>query len=197
MYKRKDAFYKKAKQAGYRSRAAYKLFELSHNFGLLRAGQRVIDLGAWPGGWLQVAAELVGPRGRVVGIDLVPIDPLKTGNVTVVQGDATDPDQQRRLLSLLDGPADILLSDMAPKLSGVRERDEAQAQELSRAAVACATRLLRPGGSLLLKAFMDSGYPALLAALRASFATVKTTKPQATRKGSAETYIIASGFVSC
>lgn len=197
MYKRKDAFYKKAKQAGYRSRAAYKLRELSHSFGLLRPGQRVIDLGAWPGGWLQVAAELTGPRGRVVGIDLVPIDPLKTGNVTVVQGDATDPDQQRRLLSLLNGPADILLSDMAPKLSGVRERDEAQAQELSRAAVACTTRLLRPGGSLLLKAFMDSGYPALPAALRASFATVKTTKPQATRKGSAETYIIASGFVSC
>jgi len=197
VYKRKDAFYKKAKQAGYRSRAAYKLFELSHSFGLLRPGQRVIDLGAWPGGWLQVAAELVGPRGRVIGIDLVPIDPLTTGNVTVVQGDATDPDQQRRLLSLLDGPADILLSDMAPKLSGVRERDEAQAQELSRAAVACTTRLLRPGGSLLLKAFMDSGYPALLAALRASLATVKTTKPQATRKGSAETYIIASGFVSC
>lgn len=197
MYKRKDAFYRKAKQAGYRSRAAYKLLELSHSFGLLRPGQRVIDLGAWPGGWLQVAAELVGPRGRVIGIDLVPIDPLKTGNVTLVQGDATDPDQQRRLLSLLDGPADILLSDMAPKLSGVRERDEAQAQELSRAAVACTTRLLRPGGSLLLKAFMDSGYPALLAALRAGFATVKTTKPQATRKGSAETYIIASGFVSC
>ena len=197
MYKRKDAFYKKAKQAGYRSRAAYKLLELSHSFGLLRPGQRVIDLGAWPGGWLQVAAELVGPRGRVIGIDLVPIDPLKTGNVTVVQGDATDPDQQRRLLSLLDGPADILLSDMAPKLSGVRERDEAQAQELSRAAVACTTHLLRPGGILLLKAFMDSGYPALLAALRAGFATVKTTKPQATRKGSTETYIIASGFVSC
>ena len=197
MYKRKDAFYKKAKQAGYRSRAAYKLLELSHSFGLLRPGQRVIDLGAWPGGWLQVAAELVGPRGRVIGIDLVPIDPLKTDNVTLVQGDATDPDQQRRLLSLLDGPADILLSDMAPKLSGVRERDEAQAQELSRAAVGCTTRLLRPGGSLLLKAFMDSGYPALLAALRAGFATVKTTKPQATRKGSAETYIIASGFVSC
>ena len=197
MYKRKDAFYKKAKQAGYRSRAAYKLRELSRSFGLLRPGQRVIDLGAWPGGWLQVAAELVGPRGRVIGIDLVPIYPLKTGNVTVVRGDATDPDQQRRLLSLLDGPADILLSDMAPKLSGVRERDEAQAQELSRAAVACTTRLLRPGGSLLLKAFMDSGYPALLAALRASFATVKTTKPQATRRGSAETYIIASGFVSC
>ena len=197
MYKRKDAFYKKAKQAGYRSRAAYKLLELSHSFGLLRPGQRVIDLGAWPGGWLQVAAELVGPRGRVIGIDLVPIAPLKMGNVTVVQGDATDPDQQRRLLSLLDGPADILLSDMAPKLSGVRERDEAQAQELSRAAVACTTHLLRPGGILLLKAFMDSGYPALLAALRAGFATVRTTKPQATRKGSAETYIVASGFVSC
>jgi 23S rRNA (uridine2552-2'-O)-methyltransferase len=194
VYKRKDAFYKKAKQAGYRSRAAYKLLELSHSFGLLRPGQRVIDLGAWPGGWLQVAAELVGPRGKVIGIDLVPIDPLETDHVIVVQGDATDPDRQRQLLGLLDGPADLLLSDMAPKLSGIRERDEARAQELSQAAVSCTTRLLRPGGALLLKTFMDTGHKTLLAALRTSFATVRTSKPQATRKGSAETYMIATGL---
>ncbi len=194
MYKRKDALYHKAKQAGYRSRAAYKLRELSHDFGLLRPGQRVIDLGAWPGGWLQVAAERVGPRGKVIGIDLVPIDPLKVDNVIVVQGDATDPDQQRRLLVLLGRPADMLLSDMAPKLSGVRERDEARVQELSRAALACATGLLRPGGALLLKAFMDSNHRALLADLRTRFATVRTTKPQATRKSSAETYLIARGL---
>ncbi len=192
MYKRKDVFYKKAKQAGYRSRAAYKLLELSHSFGLLRPGQRVIDLGAWPGGWLQVAAELVGPRGKVIGIDLEPIAPLKADNVTAVQGDATDPAQQRQLLSLLDGPADILLSDMAPKLSGIRERDETRSRELSRAAVSCTARLLRPGGAFLLKAFMDSGHRALLADLRTSFTTVKTSKPQATRKSSAETYIIAT-----
>lgn len=194
MYKRKDAFYTKAKQASYRSRAAYKLLELSHSFGLLRPGQRVIDLGAWPGAWLQVAAELVGPRGKVIGIDLVSIDPLEIDNVIVVQGDATDPDQQRQLLSLLDGPADILLSDMAPKLSGIRERDEARGQELSRAAASSTARLLRPGGALLLKAFMDSGHAALLAELRTSFATVKTSKPQATRKSSAETYMVATGL---
>ncbi len=194
MYKRKDAFYHQAKQASYRSRAACKLRELSHSFGLLRPGQRVIKLAAWPGGWLQAAAERVGPGGKVIDIDLVPIDPLEAGHVTLVQGDATDPDQQGRLHGLLDRPADTLLSDMAPKLSGVRERDEARGQELSRAAVACAARLLRPGGGLLLKAFMDSGHSALLADLRTSFATVKTTKPQATRKGSAETCIIATGL---
>ena len=194
MYNRKDAFYKKAKQTGYRSRASYKLLELSRSFRLLKPGQRVVDLGAWPGGWVQVAAELVGPHGKVVGIDLAAIDPFKQKNILLIQGDATDPDQQHQLLQQLGGPADVLLSDMAPKLSGIREVDEARAEELTQAALSCTAALLRPGGAFLLKAFMSPGHKALLAALHTAFTTVKTTKPEATRKGSAEIYIVSMGF---
>jgi 23S rRNA (uridine2552-2'-O)-methyltransferase len=194
VYERKDAFYKKAKQEGYRSRSAYKLLELNREFHFLKPGDRVIDLGAWPGGWVQVAAGSVGPAGKVVGIDLVKLDPLPLANVTLVQGDATDPLQQEKLLMLLGGPADVLLSDMAPKLSGIREVDEARSIDLCRAALTCAPALLRLGRSLLLKVFMGPEHKVFLAELRAAFATVKATRPEATRKGSAETYVLASGL---
>ena len=145
-YNRKDAFYKKAKKEGYRSRAAYKLLDLNRTWRFLRPGTRVIDLGSWPGGWVQVAAKAVGTSGQVMGIDLVRLDPLPLANVTLVQGDATDPDQQQHLLTSLGQPADVLLSDMAPKLSGVRESDEARATELCRTALGCSHILLKPGG---------------------------------------------------
>ncbi|MGE4089899.1 MAG: RlmE family RNA methyltransferase [Candidatus Binatia bacterium] len=196
MYDRKDSFYKKAKQEGYRSRAAYKLLELHKEFRLFKPGDRVVDLGAWPGGWTQVAAPFVGKQGRVVGIDLMAIDPLPVANVTFLQGDTTDPAQQEQILTLLEGKADLILSDMAPKLSGIRETDEARAMELVHAAFACAQTLLRPGGALLLKVFMGPDYKRFLAELRIRFATVKATRPEATRKGSAETYVYATGFRS-
>ncbi|MBM4257774.1 MAG: RlmE family RNA methyltransferase [Deltaproteobacteria bacterium] len=193
-YNRKDTFYQKAKQEGYRSRAAYKLLELHRELRIFRHGDRVIDLGSWPGGWVQVAASLVGNTGKVIGIDLVALDPLSLPNVTLMQGDATDPRQQEQLLALLGGQGDVLLSDMAPKLSGIRETDEAHATELCRTALACAPRLVRPGGTLLLKVFMGSEYKAFLAELREAFTAVKVTRPEATRKGSAETYVLATGL---
>lgn len=192
MYERKDAFYKKAKREGYRARSAYKLIELNREFRLLRPGARVIDLGSWPGGWVQVAAELVGHGGKVVGIDLVTLDPLPFSQVTLLQGDATAPVQQQRLLTLLGGPADVLLSDMAPKLSGIKEVDEARSMDLCRVALSCVSTLLRPDGSLLLKVFMGTEHQRFLAEVRGAFATVKTTKPESSRKGSAETYVFAS-----
>ena len=195
-YKRKDAFYKKAKQEGYRSRAAYKLLELSRAWRFLHPGDRVIDLGAWPGGWVQIAAKAVGKSGRVIGIDLVKLEPLPLANVTLVQGDATDPTQQQSLLAALGRPADVLLSDMAPKLSGVREADEARATDLCRTALTCCTTLLKPDGALFLKAFMNEEYQSFVAEVRARFETVKTSRPQATRKGSAEVYILASGHIT-
>jgi 23S rRNA (uridine2552-2'-O)-methyltransferase len=194
VYERKDAFYKKAKREGYRARSAYKLIELNREFRMLRPGMRVVDLGSWPGGWVQVAAELVGPTGKVVGIDLVALEPLSFAHVTLLQGDATDPAQQERILAVLGGPADAVLSDMAPKLTGVREVDEARSMELCRAAFRCAQTLLRSGGMLLLKVFMGPEHRALLAELRPVFTSVKTTKPEASRKGSAETYVFATGF---
>jgi 23S rRNA (uridine2552-2'-O)-methyltransferase len=193
MYDRKDAFYRKAKREGYRARSAYKLLELNREFRFLQPGHRVIDLGSWPGGWVQVVAEFVGKTGRVVGIDLVTLDPVALENVVLLQGDATDPAQQQKLLALLGGPADVVLSDMAPKLSGIKEVDEARALELCRAALACVSVLLRPGGTLLLKVFMGQDHKKFLTELRAAFATMKTTRPEATRKGSAETYVLALG----
>ncbi len=192
-YTRKDAFYKKAKQEGYRSRAAYKLLELNRAWRFLRAGNRVIDLGCWPGGWVQVAAKAVGPSGRVLGIDLVKLEPLPLASVSLVQGDATDSAQQHALLAALGRPADVVLSDMAPKLSGVREADDARVGALCKTALSCCDSLLKPGGSLFLKTFMSAEYQPFVAALRTAFRTVKTSRPEATRKGSAEVYVLASG----
>jgi 23S rRNA (uridine2552-2'-O)-methyltransferase len=122
------------------------------------------------------------------------LDPLPQAHVTLLQGDATEPTQQEKMRALLGGPADVLLSDMAPKLSGIKEVDEARAMDLCRAALACAARLLRPGGMLLLKVFMGPEHKQFLAELRTAFTTVKTTRPEATRKGSAETYVFAAGL---
>ena len=191
-YNRKDAFYRKAKKEGYRSRAAYKLLELNQTWHFLRPGAHVIDLGSWPGGWVQVAATIVTQTGQVIGIDLIKLDPLPLANVTLVQGDATDQDQQQALLSLLGQRANVILSDMAPKLSGVREADEARATALCRTALACAHALLKPGGGLLLKIFMNDEYQPLVAQLRTAFSHVKPSRPQATRKGSAEVYLFAT-----
>jgi 23S rRNA (uridine2552-2'-O)-methyltransferase len=194
VYERKDAFYKKAKQSGYRSRSAYKLIELNNEFHFLKLGGRVVDLGSWPGGWVQVIASVVGETGRVVGIDLVALDPLPLTNVTLLQGDATDQAQQEKIRTTLGGPADVVLSDMAPKLSGIRERDNARAMDLCHTALACARSLLRPGGTLLVKVFMGDEYQTFLAELRTAFATVRIARPDATRKGSAETYVLATGL---
>ncbi len=194
MYERKDAFYKKAKREGYRARSAYKLIELNQEFRFLRSGMRVVDLGSWPGGWVQVAAEIVGRSGKVVGIDLVALEPLPFSQVTLLQGDATDPGQQERILTALGGLADVLLSDMAPKLSGIKEVDEAKSMELCRLALTSAPTLLRPGGALLLKVFMGQEHKAFLTKIRSFFSSVRTTKPEASRKGSAETYVFAAGL---
>lgn len=194
MYERKDAFYRKAKREGYRARSAYKLIELNQEFRLIRPGVRVVDLGSWPGGWVQVAAELVGTKGKVVGIDLVALAPLSNLQVALLQGDATDPVQQEKILAVLGGPADVLLSDMSPKLSGIREVDDARAMDLCRAALHCARTLLRPGGTLLTKVFMGTEHKTFLAEARVLFASVKTTKPESSRKGSAETYVVSTGL---
>ena len=195
MYERKDAFYKKAKREGYRARSAYKLIELNREWRVLRPGMRIVDLGSWPGGWVQVAAELIGQGGKVVGIDLAALEPLPSSpQVTLLQGDATDPIQQEKILATLGGPADVLLSDMAPKLSGIKEVDEARSMELCLAALRCASILLRPGGALLVKVFMGSEYKSFLTELRTCFTTVKATKPESSRKGSAETYVFAVGM---
>ena len=192
-YRRKDGFYARAKAAGYRSRAAYKLLELSRRYRLIRPGEHVVDLGAWPGGWLQVAAQCVGPSGTVVGVDTQPIERLAPP-VTTIAGDALDPAVQDRVRAACGGRVDVVLSDMAPKLSGIRDRDMARAHELAEAGLAIADRLLAPRGRLLLKLFTGPENDAVIAAARRRFETVKLTSTEATRKGSAELYLIGIGF---
>lgn len=192
-YQRKDSYYARAKAGGYRARSAYKLQELDDRFRLLRHGARVVDLGAWPGAWLQVVCERIGPAGRAVGIDLVPIDGLGPQVVTLV-GDIRDAASAAALRTTLGSTADVVLCDIAPKLTGIRATDEARREELTAAVLAALPSILSPGGIFLAKLFMDQAYQATLAALRASFLQVKATRPEATRKGSAELYVVGTGF---
>jgi 23S rRNA (uridine2552-2'-O)-methyltransferase len=192
-YRRKDSFYARAKAAGYRSRAAYKLAELARRYRVIGRGDHVVDLGAWPGGWLQVAAELVGPTGVVVGIDLQPIERLPEPTVSTIVGDASDPAVQQEVVGRCRGRVDVLLSDMAPKLSGVRDRDSAQAAELAASACELAERILRPGGRLILKLFTGADSDDVVRRVRQGFESVRLTRPEATRKGSAELYLVCLG----
>jgi 23S rRNA (uridine2552-2'-O)-methyltransferase len=192
-YQPKDAFYRKAKKEGYRSRAAYKLMELARRFRLIKPGDRVVDLGAAPGGWLQVAAELAGPKGKVVGIDLQPIAPLGA-NVVTMQGDATSAEWQAKIKDALGAPADAVLSDLAPHLSGIRDADIARSIELARMAHRIARELLRPGGGFLVKTFVADELREYFDELKMDFQNVERSRPEATRKGSSEIYFIARGF---
>lgn len=197
-YERKDAHYRRAKAAGYRARSAYKLAELDDRFRLLRAGDRVVDLGAWPGAWVQVAAERVGPTGRVVGVDLTRIDPLRLPNVELLVGDVRDPAVLGAVREQLGDEASVVLSDLAPKLTGIRDTDEARCTELAMATLDACAALLRRDGRLLVKLFMNADYPQVLERLRGAFRQVKTTRPEASRRGSSELYAIATGYaVAC
>ncbi|GIW44163.1 MAG: 23S rRNA (uridine(2552)-2'-O)-methyltransferase [Candidatus Binatia bacterium] len=191
-YRRKDAYYAQAKAAGLRSRAAYKLEQLQKHYKLLGRGDKVVDLGAWPGGWLQVAARIVGPQGKVIGVDSVRIPPLpEAPQVTTLEADVFEPELAERVRRLLGGEADAVLSDLAPKLSGIKDRDQAQALALVERAAELAREWLRPGGVLVAKAFMGEDLPQVLKTLRQEFTNVMTTRPEATRKGSSELYVIA------
>ena len=194
MYDRKDALYRRAKAEGYRSRAAYKLVELQKRARIIRRNDAVLDLGAWPGGWLQVAAELVGPRGRVVGVDVVAIDPLGLENVVAMQGDVADPELSARTLDLLGRRANVVLCDLAPKLTGVGPRDLARAAALGDDALRIAAATLAPGGTLVMKTFGGEDAAGLRDRLRKQFGAARLVGLAATRKGSSEIYLIGTGF---
>ena len=186
-----DYFFRKAKEEGYRSRAAYKLLQINERYKLIRKGDVVLDLGAAPGGWSQVAAKLVGPQGTVVAVDKAAMEPLP--GVTFVQGDLTAPDLAERIRALV-GSVDVVLSDAAPPISGVRVRDHALSIALAQAALRVAQALLKPGGHLVVKAFEGEDFPAFLAEMRRHFRSVKPYCPPASRRESAEVYVVAKGF---
>jgi 23S rRNA (uridine2552-2'-O)-methyltransferase len=192
--RRRDAYYRRARDEGYRARSAYKLAELDRRYHVLRPGAAVVDLGAAPGAWLQVAGERVGPRGRVVGLDLAAIEPLGAPNVAVVCGDVRDRDTVAAVRAALGRDADVVLCDLAPKLTGVRATDRARCDELFEATLAALAALLRPGGSLLVKMFMSTDFGRHRDRLQGSFASVRTTRVEATRRGSAELYAVAAGY---
>ena len=178
-----DSYVRKARAQGYRSRAAYKLLEIDARENLLRPGMTVLDLGAAPGGWSQVAAAKVQPGGRVVAIDLLPIAPIS--GVTVLQGDF------REKMPLEGEKADVVLSDVSPNLSGIGNVDQARALELSGAAIDLCRKALKPDGVFLTKAFQGEAFEELVASLKRSFAKVKVVKPPASRGESSETYVLA------
>jgi len=185
-----DPFVTEAKAKGYRSRAAFKLAEIDDRYGLIRRGARVIDLGCAPGGWLQIAVQR-GAAG-VVGVDLLAVDPL-TG-ADIIQADFTDPDCGARLMELLGGAPDLILSDMAPNTTGHRQTDHLRIVGLIETAVEFAITVLKPGGAFVSKAFQGGETAGLLALLKTNFANVRHVKPKASRAESSELYLLATGF---
>ncbi|HEX9341161.1 MAG TPA: RlmE family RNA methyltransferase [Thermoplasmata archaeon] len=189
--RRHDRFYRAAKKQEYRSRAAIKLSQIDLRYGLFHEGDVIVDLGGAPGGWSQVARQRVGPRGRVIAVDLARIAPID--GVEIVRGDFTHADVQATLFEILRRPADVVMSDMAPKLSGNRAVDVARTLDLADTAFAFAVRALRVGGSFLVKVFQGEGYRGFLDRVDRSFDAAKGVKPTASASRSAEIYVLAFG----
>lgn len=187
-----DPYVARAKREGYRSRAAYKLLEIDDKHRFLKPGARVVDLGAAPGGWSQVAAKKVGDKGRVVGIDLLTMDAVP--GVTFAQIDFLDPRAPDMLKEMLGGPADVVLSDMAANATGHRKTDHLKIVALVEAALEFAREVLAPGGTFLAKVIQGGTEGELLAALKRDFASVRHIKPAASRADSAELYVLATGY---
>ncbi|MCH9643730.1 MAG: RlmE family RNA methyltransferase [Gammaproteobacteria bacterium] len=193
----KDEYVKKAQAEGYVSRAAYKLLELNEKDRFLKPGMKVLDLGAAPGGWSQVARQAVGAKGRVIAVDLLEMSPELQGisGVDVIQGDFTKQETLDRVLELLDGaPLDLVISDMAPNISGVKSVDQPRSVHLVELAFDCARQLLKPEGVFIAKAFQGEGMDILIKSLREVFKTVKFRKPKASRSRSSEVYLLARGL---
>ena len=187
-----DPYFRRAKEEGYRARSAYKLLQIQERFHVLHRGDTVLDLGAAPGSWSQVATRLVGSDGLVIAVDLQPIEPIE--DVLTIQGDMTSAEVQEELATAAGGPVDIVLSDAAPNVSGIRLRDHAFSIALVYSALDIAQRLLRPGGSFVAKVFEGEDFARLLVDLRNRFQRVKPFYPDATRREGYEIFVVCQGF---
>ncbi len=191
-----DPYVAEARRRGYRARSAFKLIEIDDRFRLLRPGSHVVDLGAAPGGWTQVAVERVRAGrpggGRVLAVDLLPIEPVPGADL--LQGDFLDEDVASAVIARLDGRVGVVLSDMAPAASGHTGADHIRIIALAEAALAFAVEVLRPGGAFVCKVFQGGAEPGLLAEVKRCFAAVRHVKPPASRPESAEIYLVARGF---
>ena len=189
----KDPYVRKARAEGYRSRAAFKLIEIAARDRLLIPGAKVVDLGAAPGGWSQVAVQKVGPGGKVIAVDLLEIAPISA--VTVLVGDFRQPAVQAQLAAALGGQkADVVLSDLSPNISGIASADQARAAELVRMAIEFCRAQLKPDGAFLVKVFQGEEFSGVLKELKQVFRDVRTIKPSASRDESRETYLLARGL---
>jgi len=188
-----DEFVKRARAEGYRSRAAYKLLEIKEKYGLLKSGQCVVDLGAAPGSWSQVAQKAVGDKGRVIALDILPMDEIS--EVTFVQGDFTEAGPFEALLAeIAEMPVDLVISDMAPNLSGMKQVDQPAAAYLVELAIDLAEQVLKPGGSLICKCFEGDSIDGIRSVFRAKFKKVANFKPKASRNRSPEIFVIGQGY---
>ncbi|MGR0278033.1 23S rRNA (uridine(2552)-2'-O)-methyltransferase RlmE [Marinomonas dokdonensis] len=188
-----DQYVKRSQQDGYRSRASYKLLEINEKDKLFRPTMRVVDLGAAPGGWSQVAGKLVGDKGTVVASDILEMAPLP--GVRFVQGDFTEQEVYEAILAEIGNEkADLVISDMAPNMSGNSSSDQPQAMYLVELALDMAAQVLRPGGNFLVKVFQGEGFDEYLKTMRAQFASVVTRKPDASRARSREVYLLGRQF---
>ncbi len=189
-YRPKDHYFQKAKQEGFRARSAFKIDEIAKRFGVVARGHRVLDLGAAPGGFLQVLADRVGPSGAVVGVDLAPIQPLGRPNVKTAVLDVLADDFDQKLEALDPGPFDAVVSDLAPKTTGIKATDEARSLNLARKALSLSLRLGRPGSAFIAKLFMGGDFDGFRNEVRAAFEDVKVVRPEATRGASFEVYLV-------
>jgi 23S rRNA (uridine2552-2'-O)-methyltransferase len=191
--RQKDEYVLRARREGYRSRASYKLLEIDEKFGLLRPGAIVVDLGAAPGGWMQIAASNCGPKGFVVGLDLLHIEPLE--GAMIIKGDFTENKVLAELMAVLqDRPVDLVISDMAPNLSGMKEIDQPQTIYLAELALEFACSNLRAGGALVMKCFEGTGLEGLREVIRNNFKQSNNFKPKASRGKSREIYLLGRKF---
>jgi len=189
-YEPRDKFYRKARAQGLPSRAAFKLEEILARFKLIRAGARAVDLGCAPGGWLAILGHAVGAQGRVVGIDLS-ATAAGASNVVTIAGDIRDPSIRAMVTRVLDGAADLVTSDLSPKLTGIAERDQALSFELIESALDFACAVLKPGGALVAKLFMGGSFDEARTRFERLFSRVEVVRTRASRPGSAELYIVA------
>ena len=194
MYNPKDSYWRRAKKEGYRSRASYKLIELNEKFKLIKQGDRVFDIGCAPGGWMQVALEIVGNREFVYGVDIEEIKSFNKPNAIFIRADISKSEERESILKKIGEKVDVVISDIAPHTTGVKISDKANSLALSRESFYFSRLLLKEGGNFLVKVFQGSDSADFFKEIKTSFREAQTTKPEATRKGSAEVYIVGKGY---
>jgi 23S rRNA (uridine2552-2'-O)-methyltransferase len=192
--RKRDYYYKKAKQEKYRSRAAYKLFEAVKKYGFIEYGDVVVDLGAAPGGWIQAARKTVGNKGFVLGVDLKPIEPFPQPYVRTIIGDITDAETVQQILDMLPRKADAVLSDASPNISGIWEVDHARQIDLAQQSLEIAKQVLKPSGSFFAKVFQGDMLSDFVQKVKHNFMNVVLVKPKASKAKSAELYVLGRGL---